>query len=490
MIRRPSVRTRSITARLYWLNALVCGIALILAYIAFLAYYLVTARQAAINTLTSEAQIIGANSISAILYNDPAAATNTLSALSNSNEVTAAAIYTQSGDLFAQFPTTGPSAIEPHTISPGRKRFVSEFGIDVVVATPILSDGKVQGTVYIQAHLQDLRQHAIRYAFIAAGILVACLFLALLFGTLSRRLLSEPIVSLADTARLVTRYRDYSLRFEPTQRYNELESLTQAFNEMLEEIQHRDAALEQARNELEHRVEERTAQLRAANRELETFSYTVAHDLRGPLEIISNICYLIQNPGDGAHQVSADDPMLERLGSSVSDMSHIIDDLLNLSRASSAGLHLKQLDLSAMVTSILNDLSTAHPDRHVECIVQPGCYITADKGLMLVVMQNLLRNAWKFSSHTSAAQIEFGCMRQKSDTIYFVRDNGAGFDQRLADRLFKPFQRLHAETEFSGSGIGLATVQRIITRHEGAIWAEGEIGKGATFYFTIGAPAT
>jgi light-regulated signal transduction histidine kinase (bacteriophytochrome) len=351
-----------------------------------------------------------------------------------------------------------------------------------------MSEGKSQGTVYIQAHLRDLREQAIRYALITAGILIPCLVLALLAGTLSRRLLSEPIVALADTARLVTRYRDYSLRFQPTQRYNELESLTQAFNEMLGEIQRRDAALEQARNELEKRVEERTAQLRAANRELESFSYTVAHDLRGPLEIISNICYLIQNPEGGSNQVPSDDPMLQRLGASVSEMSHIIDDLLNLSRASSSGLHLRQLDLSAMVAAILGDLATAYPEREVQRIVQPACYITADQGLMQIVMQNLLRNAWKFSSRTLSARIEFGCRQQGSDTVYFVRDNGAGFDQRLADRLFKPFQRLHAESEFSGSGIGLATVQRIIARHEGTIWAEGEIGKGATFSFTLGSP--
>jgi light-regulated signal transduction histidine kinase (bacteriophytochrome) len=365
---------------------------------------------------------------------------------------------------------------------------VSEYGIDVLVAAPIQSDGKLHGTVYIQAHLQDLRLQAIRYAIIAAAILIACLFLALLSGTLARRLLSEPIVSLSDTARLVTRYRDYSLRFQPTQRYTELESLTQSFNEMLEEIQRRDAALEQARNQLERRVEERTAQLQAANRELESFSYTVAHDLRGPLEIISNICYLVQHPENGASPIKSDDPMLQRLAASVSDMSHIIDDLLNLSRASSAGLHLQQLDLSGMVDSILKDLATAYPDRQVQCIVQPGCYVTADKGLMLVVMQNLLRNAWKFSSRNPSARIEFGRQQQGSDTIYFVRDNGAGFDQRLANRLFKPFQRLHAETEFAGSGVGLATVQRIVNRHEGAIWAEGEIGRGATFYFTLGAP--
>jgi signal transduction histidine kinase len=485
---RPSSRIRSITARLYCLNALVCGIALILAYGAFLAYNLVVSREVAVNNLTSEARIIGANSISAILYNDQAAATNTLSAFNNSPRVTGAAIYTQSGELFAQYPASG-SAIEPRAIPPGHNRFVSEYGIDVLVAAPIMFEGKSQGTVYIQAHLQDLRLQAIRYALIAAAVLIACLFLALLFGTLSRRLLSEPIVALADTARLVTRYRDYSLRFHPTQRYNELESLTQAFNDMLEEIQRRDAALEQARNELEARVEERTAQLRAANRELESFSYTVAHDLRGPLEIISNICFLVQNPEPGEHHISPDDPMLQRLSASVSDMSHIIDDLLNLSRASSSSLHLKQLDLSGLATSILNDLATAHPERHVEWTAHPSCYVIADKGLMVVVMQNLLRNAWKFSSHNQDARIEFGCTHS-SDTVFYVRDNGAGFDQRLADRLFKPFQRLHAETEFTGSGIGLATVQRIINRHDGQVWAEGEVGKGATFYFTIGSPKT
>jgi len=487
---RSSVRTRSIATRLYWMNALVCGIALILAYVAFLAYNLVSSRQIAVSNLTSEARIIGANSISALLYDDPAAATNALSALSNSQDVTAAAIYTQSGELFAQYPAAAPSAIGPRTILPGNIRFISEYGIDVLVSAPIQSDGRLHGTVYIQAHLQDLRQQAIRYAIIAAAILIACMFLALLSGTLARRLLSEPIVSLSETARLVTRYRDYSLRFQPTQRYSELESLTQSFNEMLEEIQRRDAALEQGRNQLERRVEERTAQLQAVNRELESFSYTVAHDLRGPLEIISNICYLVQNPEDVGSPIKADDPMLQRLASSVSDMSHIIDDLLNLSRANSAGLHLQQLDLSAMVDSILQDLATAHPDRHVECVVLPGCYVTADRGLMLVVMQNLLRNAWKFSSRNPDARIEFGRKQQGNDTVYFVRDNGAGFDQRLAGQLFKPFQRLHAETEFTGSGVGLATVHRIIERHEGVVWAEGEIGKGATFYFTLGVPKT
>jgi signal transduction histidine kinase len=478
-------RPKSIAARLSLMNVLVSGIALSLAYISFLAYNLVTSRQAAIDNLTSEAQIIGSNSVASIVFNLPASAQTTLSALNNSNDINAAAIYTQSGTLFAEYPQTGATPIQPQPLPSGATNASWRNGIDVTVATRVVSDGKPIGAVYIQAHLNNLRQQAMRYAGITAAILLLCLLVALMVGSVFRKLLSEPIISLANTARLVSRYRDYSLRFQLTKSYNELESLTEAFNEMLAEIQRRDVALGQARDELELRVEERTAQLLAANRELESFSYTVAHDLRGPLEIISNICYLLQN---NETEVASNDPMLDRLALSVSDMSNIIDDLLNLSRASSAGLHRKPLDLSAIAISILEDLSAAHPERDVKSAVQLGCHANADKGLMQIVLQNLLRNAWKFTSRTPAAKIEFGCLQNGSESVFYVRDNGAGFDQRMASRLFKPFQRLHAESDFSGTGIGLATVQRVIGRHEGRIWAEGEVGKGATFYFTLGPP--
>jgi light-regulated signal transduction histidine kinase (bacteriophytochrome) len=141
-----------------------------------------------------------------------------------------------------------------------------------------------------------------------------------------------------------------------------------------------------------------------------------------------------------------------------------------------------------MAGSILDDLTAAQPDRNVKTVVQLGSHANADKGLMLIVLQNLLRNAWKFTGPKQSARIEFGCTQDGLQTVYFVRDNGAGFDQSMADKLFKPFQRLHTENEFSGTGIGLATVHRIIFRHEGKVWAEGEVGKGATIYFTLGAP--
>jgi signal transduction histidine kinase len=135
---------------------------------------------------------------------------------------------------------------------------------------------------------------------------------------------------------------------------------------------------------------------------------------------------------------------------------------------------------------MLEDLAAAQPSRSVKTSVQLGCHVNADKGLLQIVLQNLLRNAWKFTSRTANPRIDVGCLAQGDEIVFFVRDNGAGFDQRMAARLFKPFERLHAESDFSGTGIGLATVQRIIERHEGKIWAEGEVGKGAAFFFTLG----
>jgi methyl-accepting chemotaxis protein len=230
-------RPRSIAARLSWMNALVSGIALLLAYVTFLGYHLVTSRQAAVDSLTGEAQIIGADSVTAIVFNDSGVAQTTLSALRNARDVTAAAIYTQSGELFAQYPADGSDPIQPLPFPKDSMRFSWENGIDVLVGSRIVFEEKPVGVVYIRARLKDMRQQAIRYAAIAGVILAFCLGVALLAGTVFRRLLSEPIVALARTARLVSRYRDYSLRFEPTQSYNELASLTEAFNEMLAEIQ-------------------------------------------------------------------------------------------------------------------------------------------------------------------------------------------------------------------------------------------------------------
>ncbi len=480
---KPS-RPRSIASMLTWMNVLVSGIALMLAYVSFLGYTLFTYRQTAVNSLSGEAQIIGANSASAIIFNDQAAAQTTLSALANSRNVIAAAIYTSSGTPFAKYVRDGVSLLQPRDIPAGAMQDTWVDGVNILTGSRVVIQGKPVGTVYIWARLRDMRTQAIRFGTIAGCILLLCLLAALVVGAIFRRVLAQPIVSFADTARLVSRYRDYRIRFTPVHRYSELVALTEAFNEMLAEIQRRDAALEKAKAELELRVEERTAQLQAANRELEAFSYTVAHDLRGPLQSISNVCYLIVE-ADRDQPSESKTPMLSQLSASVNAMSNTIDDLLDLSRSTSAALHLTRLDLSLLASSILEVLAKSDPERHVEILVHPRCILNADPGLMQIVLQNLLRNAWKFTGRRDPAKIEFGCEQKNGATFFYVRDNGAGFDSKMADRLFKPFQRLHAVSEFPGTGIGLATVQRIIQRHGGAVWAEGEIDEGATFYFSL-----
>jgi signal transduction histidine kinase len=479
-----SLRQRSIASMLTWMNVLASGIALMLVYVSFLGYNLFSLRDAAIASLSGEAQIVGSNSISAIVFDDRASVETTLEALSHSSDIVAAAIYTTGDAPFAQYPADGAIPIDRRPLAQTDKLAHWASGADILIASRIEFQGKPIGIVYLQAHLGGLRRQAIQYGTIAAAVLLICLAVALLVGAFFRRLLAKPIVSLSSTARLVSRYRDYSLRFTPDQSYYELASLTEAFNEMLAEIQRRDEALEQARAGLELRVEERTAELQAANRELEAFSYTVAHDLRGPLQSINNICYLIQQD---ERVVSSGNtaPMLAQLGISVRTMSSMIDDLLDLSRSTSVPLESKQTDLSLLAASVLERLAIEQPERTVETIVARKCLVNADPGLMQIVVQNLLRNAWKFTGRSDHAWIEFGCSQQGKVTVFYVRDNGAGFDQRFAEKLFKPFQRLHATSDFPGTGIGLATVEKIIRRHGGVVWAEGEVGKGATFYFTL-----
>jgi signal transduction histidine kinase len=484
---KSASRQRSIAAKLTWMNILVSGIALILVYISYLAYDVFSFRNAAIESLSAEARILGANSVSAIVFDDKASAEATLSALRYSSDVVDAEIYTQAGALFAQYPSTGPLPLKPPTMPemPGPAHWT--HGADILIGSRIGFQGKQIGTVYVHSHLEGMRQQALEFAAIAGGILLLCLGVALLVGSSFRRILAQPIVSLAQTARMVSRYRDYSLRFASERSFDELASLTDAFNEMLAEIQQRDRALEQAKVDLELRVEERTAQLQAANRELEAFSYTVAHDMRAPLQTISNVCYLILET-DRGETSDQEKHMVLQLRASVVAMSSMIDDLLNLSLSTSAPLRVTRLNLSSIASSILEGLAETNPKRKVTSVVEKGCYVNADSGLMQIVLQNLLRNAWKFTSKSEGAQIEFGCTKRGAETVFYVRDNGAGFDQHMADRLFKPFQRLHAASEFPGTGIGLATVQRIIRRHGGEVWAEGEVEKGATFYFTVDSP--
>lgn len=236
---------------------------------------------------------------------------------------------------------------------------------------------------------------------------------------------------------------------------------------------------------LELRVEQRTRELAAINQELEAFSYSVSHDLRAPLRSIDGFSQALVED----YASTLDDTAigyLHRIRSNAQHMGKLIEALLKLSRLTRDEMAIEAVDLSAIAAEIVTRLQESAPDRHVTFSVQNGLAITADERMMRVVMENLLNNAWKYTGKRVDASIEFGLADVPGrGASFYVRDNGAGFDMNQADKLFRPFKRLHAEREFSGDGIGLASVQRVIQRHGGQLWAEAAVDQGAAFFFTL-----
>ncbi|MGV1097978.1 c-type heme family protein [Thiovibrio sp. JS02] len=245
-----------------------------------------------------------------------------------------------------------------------------------------------------------------------------------------------------------------------------------------------EAEVRNANEILEERVTERTAQIAAANRELDAFAYSVSHDLRAPLRGIDGFSLaLLEDYGDRLDDTARD--YMQRVRAGCIRMGDLIDDMLRLSRLSRGEIHAQDVDLSAMAEEIVAELRKTTPARQVAVEITPGIMVRGDAVLLRAVMDNLLGNAWKFTGKIPAARIVVGELREGDRKVVFVRDNGAGFDMAYAGKLFGAFQRLHSPQEFEGTGIGLATVQRIIHRHGGEIRAEGEVGHGATFYFSL-----
>ena len=312
---------------------------------------------------------------------------------------------------------------------------------------------------------------------------VAVLLLTLAMSWWSATRVSRPLIQLRNAVA--------SLSGEDgTQRVNfsqadEIGELGRSFNQMADTIVAKEKDLRKANEELEQRVAERTTQLEAANKELEAFSYSVSHDLRAPLRAIDGFSQaLLEDCSDKLDREGKD--YLDRICAGSHRMAQLIDDLLNLSRVTRSAIGRGQVNLSALAESIVAELRKTEPERRVNCEIAERLTTDGDERLLRVALENLLGNAWKFTGKCEQPKVEFGFVQNNGSSAYFVRDNGAGFDMAYADKLFGPFQRLHAMTEFKGTGIGLATVQRIVHRHGGRVWAEAQIGRGATFYFTLG----
>ncbi len=480
------VRSYSIRQKLTWMNMLVSGAALLLACAAFAAYELAYVRTTMVRNLSIEAQIAGANSASALLFNDPESAENTLSALAAAPDILSAGIYTPDGRRFAAFLRGPGNRISPMAIPRGRNEAHRFTADELILVRAIEFQGKRIGVVQIHSDLSEIKDGQLRYAGIVAVVLAMSLLAALLFSSIFQKT-ARPIAQLAETARIVSREKKYSVRAPAPETRDEISGLIDAFNEMLAQIQERDTALQTAREELELRVEQRTAQLEAVNKELESFTYSVAHDLRAPLRHIQGFsdalieeCERQLDPAGRGY--------LRRIVDSTRRMDQLINDLLGLARVGRQELHIQPTDLNDLVEDVLRDMEQEIQGRNIQWRIGSLPTVECDPGLMKLVFYNLLANAAKYTRPRNPAIVEAGQTSMNGLRVVFVRDNGVGFNMKYVHKLFGVFERLHRREDFEGTGVGLATVQRIIHKHGGRIWAEAEVDRGAAFFFTLGQP--
>lgn len=481
-------RQVSIARKLTRMNMFVSTTALLLACAGFLAYDLASFRISIVRNLSIEAQVAGSDSVSALLFDDNAAAAKTLAAFRLAPNVISASIYDGSGKAFAsyrrdagaQIPIAAPS------LAKQEESHWFEHGTLLLVHS-IVFQGKRVGFVFVQSDMQALVAHVERYAAIAVAMLLISLAFALFLSRFARRAIAQPIARLAEVTRTVSREKNYAIRALPGKgeaEPAELAELVDTFNEMIGQIEIRDRSLQAAHDDLERRVEERTAEWMAANKELESFSYSVSHDLRSPLRGIDGFGQaLAEDYGDKLDATA--NSYIQRIRTATQRMGLLIDDLLNLSRVTRAQMQREAVNLSSMAQSIVAELARKDGERKVEWIIADDMHTFGDERLLHVVLDNLLGNAWKYTSKHERARIEFGQQGNNGSLTYFVKDDGAGFNPEYSQRLFGAFQRLHGAAEFPGTGIGLATVQRIVLRHGGRVWAEGAVEQGATFYFTL-----
>ncbi len=479
----PRRLTASVARQLTVINTLVSGVALLIGGVAFAAYDRVTFENTLVRHLSTEAQIAASNSVSALVFNDPGVAADVLSALRAAPNIVSAEISTLNGRTFAAYRRDPGDQPRIPLMFPAASTEVYRVGKEqITLALGIVFDGRQVGRVEIRSDLRELAARRKEYFGIIVVVWLASLSAALLLSWLSQRAISAPIAHLADVAKKVSRERDYSVRANVTDQAYELAVLTDAFNDMLTEIQRQDTSLHEAAGALEGRV----AELDAVNKELEAFSYSVSHDLRAPLRHVSGFAGLLEERTQDQLD-SQSRKYLVTIMNAARTMGQLIDDLLEFSRIGRSQLHTERVSLNDLFQQARQEV-LAEPSvavRTIEWRMHDLPEVEADAATIRLAIINLLSNAVKYTSTRAEALIEVGSKEAPGEVVVFVRDNGVGFDMQYLHKLFGVFQRLHSAAEFEGTGIGLANVKRVVQRHGGRVWAEGGIDRGATFYFSL-----
>jgi signal transduction histidine kinase/DNA-binding response OmpR family regulator len=492
------------------MNMLVSGTALLLACTAFIAYDMVTFQANMFRNLSTQAQIIGSNTASALLFNDKQSAENTLSALRASPEILSACIYTPDGHPFATYSRDQAGLVQAlPAISPGQAETHWRRNKEIVLVRSIVFQGKPTAIVYIRSGVEELNQRRERYAGIAAIVLVASMLAALLVSSIFRRAVAEPIVRLAEIARIVSRDRNYSLRATPTSGGGgELAILIEAFNEMLAQIQQSEGALHQSHDQLEQRVKERTAELETAKKSVEEYSHsvvrakeeveraskfkdqflsTMSHELRTPLNAVLGFSDLLADERYGP----LNDRQRRYVGHIHNGGRHLlrlITDILDLSKIEAGRMELTREDVT-VASAFAEVISGLYPlaEKKSQALLQrvePHLHVRADAMRFKQMLMNLVGNAIKFTPE--GGRIELAAHQVDDQVRVEVRDNGPGIPLQQQQRIFEAFFRLtETGSATEGTGLGLAITARLVELHGSKLGIESQPGSGACFHFSL-----
>jgi len=415
---------------------------------------------------------------------DPGLINDVLLLLKENTDIVYIDVYNRMGHLVS---TIGKKPTEQNQIDTSIDQAIEDGVFDL--AKKITLYNQFLGEFYIGFSVKELteitRKTIVQNTIIALlGLFVLVVLIVLLTLFLTRNLTRlEKSAMALQQGKLDTRI--------DIKENNEVGDLSRAFNQLAEHLQESQHQIEQEQQKLEDekelletRVKSRTRDLEFAVKELESFSYTVSHDLRAPLRHIDGFSHAIQEEYSDRLDETGN-LYLDKVRAATKRMGYLIEDLLRLARVGRHELIISVVNLSVLAQAMLNKLKQAHPDRVVEVSVEQDIRASGDRQLLEITLDNLLGNAWKYTKNKPQAVITFGTKQVKNETVYFVRDNGVGFNIKYAGKIFKPFERLHTAEDFEGTGIGLATVERVIQRHHGRVWAESEEGKGTTICFTL-----
>lgn len=429
--------------------------------------------------LITVASILAEQSAAAVLFRDRNQLDSIIASLRQIDTIDQVCVYEAGGEVLSTYQA------DSEAVCPSMSETLDEGFSEkhYTMLRPILIEGDAVGFFYLKSRLEVLREHIRKFIFFVLVISVTIISILVVIAFKLQRLVSQPIQELSDAVETIARDEDYSVRVRIAGD-DELGRLGAAFNDMIGTIQQQNRRITRSKDELERVVETRTAQLRLANSELEAFSYSVSHDLRQPLRAIEGFGLALEE--DCADQLDERGrDYLDRIRAATIRMGKLIDGLLILSRVSRKQLNIDKIDLSAMLNEIVEELREFEAAENSVVEIEEGMSVVGDERLLRVAFQNLLENAWKYSSRQPERRIRVSSECEAHSIRIRIEDNGVGFDMKYADKLFVSFNRLHSPSEFPGSGLGLATVYRIVNRHSGSIHAESVENGGATFFVEL-----